>query len=348
MDKLEMYLINNLRATDITNYLAESIVNEGEYRSCCRTLSFSLLKDKVNIKVGDTVRFIVNNHVQFYGIITSKDISTDSNIVELSCKDAGIYLKRNSFTYKFRNATPRSIVERICKDFSIPYTWAYDLNTRITRNFINVNLYNIIMTAYTLNSTKKFCIQFDNGKLNVLERGAMAEEYIMHSNLISATASENIDNMVNVVNIYNSDDKIIRTIQNENDRKLYGQFNEYIKLGKDDKRDYIKEANKKLQGIEQKISVGCFGNSTFTTGKAVIVETPGTFLKGKYYIDSDTHTWKNGIYTNKLALNLKSIMDECEDGSLEESSSYKKSSSSRRKKVNKKEDYSVYTNRLKE
>lgn len=308
-DKLEL-LVNG-----IDNYLiVGTITNEGEYRSCCRTLDFTVLKG-AKIKVGDTVAFKVNNKVQFRGIVTSKNISTDDEMINISAKDYGIYLKRNSGTYKFRNATPKSIVERIAKDFNIPIGDILNINTKITRNFINVNLYNIIMTAYTLNSDKKITIQFINGKLNISERGSIAERHILKDNLISVDATESIDDMVNTVNIYNDKDELIKTIQNENDRKLYGQFNEYVKANEGE--DYIEKANKKLKEKEQKISLANLGNSDFTTGKAVIVETPINGIKGKYHIDGDSHKWQNGIYTNKLTLNFKMVMDEKEDGSIE-------------------------------
>lgn len=335
MDKLEMILNNNL---DIIQ-LVGNITNEGEYRSCCRTLNFSMLKDKIVIKVGDLITFKVNGNIQFLGIITSKSMSTDNNTIDVSCKDFGIYLKKNYGTYKFKSATPRSIVEKICKDFNVSYSNIYDLNTKVTRNFINENLYDIIMTAYTLNNDKKVAIQFINGKLSLLERGAMAEKYILKDNLISVNATESIDNMINTVNIYNHEDKLIKTIQNESDIKLYGQFNDYVKLYKDDTKDYIKEANKKLKSVEQKISLACIGDSTFITNKAVIVETPISDIKGKYFIDADIHQWKNGIYTNKLTLNFESIMDETEVGELEESTQYKKTTTNEK-------DYSVYLNKL--
>lgn len=309
-DKLEL-LVNG-----IDNYnVVGTITNEGEYRSCCRTLDFTMLKKKAKIKVGDTVTFKVNGKVQFMGIVTSKNVSTDDEMINISCKDYGIYLKRNSGTYKFRNATPKAIVERICKDFSIPIGNILGINTKITRNFINVNLYNIIMTAYTLNSDKKITIQFINGKLNITERGSISERHVLKDNLISVDATESIDDMVNTVNIYNDKDELIKTIQNANDRKLYGQFNEYVKATEGE--DYIAKANKKLKEKEQKISLANLGNSDFTTGKAVIVETPINGIKGKYHIDADVHKWQNGIYTNKLTLNFKMVMDEKEDGSVD-------------------------------
>lgn len=45
-----------------------------------------------------------------------------------------------------------------------------------------------------------------------------------------------------------------------------------------------------------------------------MVKEPYTGLSGVFFIDADSHTWKNGIYTNKLTLNFQNLMDEKESG----------------------------------
>lgn len=45
-----------------------------------------------------------------------------------------------------------------------------------------------------------------------------------------------------------------------------------------------------------------------------MVKEPYTGLSGVFFIDGDSHTWKNGIYTNKLTLNFQNLMDEKESG----------------------------------
>jgi hypothetical protein len=52
------------------------------------------------------------------------------------------------------------------------------------------------------------------------------------------------------------------------------------------------------------------------TGGTVVVREPYTGLYGLFYIDSDVHTWKNGLYLNKLVVNFKNIMDEKDAGTL--------------------------------
>jgi len=340
MDKIEVYRINTEGKSDISQ-IVNNIVLEGEYRSCCRILDFELLENKIAIKLGEVIKLRINDNDAFTGMITNKSMSTDSRVVNISCKDWGIFLKRNSFTYKFKDISPKSIATKICADFGLASGNIYDLPTKITRNFNDVNLYDIIMTAYSLNSDKKFYITFIDKNLNVLERGELVEKYILQGNLISVNASETLDSMINTVNVWNYDNQKIKVVQNNDERKLYGQFNDNIKLTKDDKTDYNLEANKRLKGIEQKISVANMGNYQFTTGKAVIIETPINGIKGKYHIDADTHIYKNGIYTNKLVLNFDCVMDEKESG---ESDSYKKTSAKSKSNV----DYSKYIEKLKE
>ncbi|GEM_PF-5633004 len=66
----------------------------------------------------------------------------------------------------------------------------------------------------------------------------------------------------------------------------------------------------KKSAPEQKITVNNLGDISCVTGGAVLLHEPYTNLYGKFYIDSDLHQWKNGVYTNKLTLNLTAVMDE--------------------------------------
>ena len=121
---------------------------------------------------------------------------------------------------------------------------------------------------------------------------------------MDASVSESIQNMVNQVVIYDSNDNLIKTMKNDEYIKLYGLMQNYMSQGKDDVSD---KAQKTLDdnGVTQKITVNNLGDIRNITGNSVI---------GLFYIDGDTHTWKNGIYLNKLVLNLKNVMDEKESG----------------------------------
>lgn len=60
--------------------------------------------------------------------------------------------------------------------------------------------------------------------------------------------------------------------------------------------------------IERKGTVQNLGNALCITGNALKVKEPYTGLVGLFFIDSDTHTWQRGIYTNKLTLAWENTM----------------------------------------
>ena len=46
----------------------------------------------------------------------------------------------------------------------------------------------------------------------------------------------------------------------------------------------------------------------------MVLKDSKTGLSGLFWIDSDTHSWKNGLYQNKLTLNFRNLMDEKDAG----------------------------------
>jgi len=129
--------------------------------------------------------------------------------------------------------------------------------------------------------------------------------------------------MINSVAIFNKDDVFVFPIKNDKDIELYGLMQAYLKI--DDSGTYNEKAKSMLKSVERKMSVTSFGNTECITGNTVIVKEPVTKLYGLFYIDSDVHAWKNGIYTNKLVLNFQNIMDEKDIGEIVSSKSEYKS-----------------------
>lgn len=318
---------NDGTTTDLTN-LVQSMNWSGDYRQCARRLEFELVSsstDKripiVNCELGNNVLLKLDDRVLFDGFVFTRQKETDSNAIHITCYDRGIYLKKNQGTYKFSNLTPEAITKRICSDFSIPVGEIATTGVKKSRNFIGVSLYQMIQTVYTLAATdtgKKYIIRFDGPRLCVLEKKITDETLIIEggSNLISASTTESIEDMVNQVVIYNNKDVLVSTQKDEKAIQLYGLMQRYLK--QTNKDDTTKKAKKILEdnGVSQKITIENLGNIANITGGTVVVREPYTGLYGLFYIDSDTHIWKNGQYYNKLVLNFKNIMDEQEAGSL--------------------------------
>lgn len=308
--------------------LVPSISVSGEFQQCARTLEFSMVASATDInlpvvpcELGNRVVVTLDSQELFHGIVFSRHKSTSGSSINVTCFDYGIYLKRNEAVYKFPNWTPEAITKRICADFGITPGRIAATGLKISRNFIGVDLYSMIQTAYTIASAKtgkKYQIRFRGLELDVIEKGMANDPLILSwgRNLISASTTESVENMINQVRIYNSKDQLIDTKENSEAVKLYGRLQSYLR--KIDHEDAAKEAEKLLKDydVSQKITVENLGNPLNITGNAVIVQEPYTGLYGLFYIDNDVHTWTNGQYTNKLVLNFENMMDEKDLGKL--------------------------------
>jgi hypothetical protein len=324
---IQLSITNNKGTFDMTQ-LAQTITWSGDYQQCARTLQAGIVSSYIDknipavaCELGNGVTLTQGKRILFDGFIFERQKDTGSSIMDITCYDRGVYLKRNEATYTFPNTAPEEIVKRICTDFSIPTGSIVTTGLKISRNFIGVSLYNIMQTAYTLaaeKTGKQYMIRFDGDKLNVIEKAVTDETLVIKggSNLMSASTSESITDMVNQVTIYDSKDVLIKKMKNPEDIKLYGLMQSYLK--QPDEEDITQKAEKILSDnrISQKIVVNNLGNIANITGGTVVIKEPYTGIHGLFYIDNDVHTWKLGQYYNKLTVNFKSIMDKQEAGSL--------------------------------
>lgn len=326
---MKLYITNSGGTYDVTG-LVSSLQWTGDYTLAARSINFTLLSSatdesipEVDCPLGSAVQMEENGEILFDGFIINRSKDTVESGITIFCYDRGFYLRQNKGFYKFKNTTPEAIVKRLAADYGFTIGHAEATGINISRNFLSGNdsLYDIIATAYTLASKttkKQYHVGFRGTQLYVTVKAPDERTLILQggSNLMYANTTESIENMVNQVQIYSEDDVFVRTVQDASMIELYGQLRRIIKQTKDD--DKAAEAQTLLEenGVNQKISVDCLGNIANVTGGTVVMQEPYTGLYGLFYIDSDTHEWKRGMYTNKLTLNFKSIMDEKEAGSL--------------------------------
>jgi hypothetical protein len=320
--------ITRARGRGDASQLVQTTTWSGDYKQCARTLDFGLLSSPTDQHIpivpcpnGSGVVLTEDGLTRFSGFIVSRTKSTESSIIDLSCYDRGFFVKKNEASYKFVNMTPEAIARRVCADFNIKLGNVAETGVKVSRIFIAKNLYQIIQTAYTLASAvtkEQYQMRFEDDSLCVVKKGVNSETVIIRGgkNLISASTTESILDMVNQVQIVDSAGKVIKTVADSVAVATYGLMQKQLKQATG--RDMLAEANKLLadSGENQRITLNNLGDVRCVTGNAVIVQEPYTGLYGLFYIDSDVHTWKNGLYFNKLVVNFKRIMDEQEVGDL--------------------------------
>lgn len=305
---------------DITE-IVTSITWSGDYKQAARTLEFGIAVSpndyylpKITIKMGDMVQlFDDENNELFQGYVFFKEKSINSNEMKVTAYDGLIYLLKSKGTYNFKNMTPQAMTQKVCSDFGIP-VGNLASGSPLNRLFDAETIYNIIMTAYTIESNKSgklYMPRMDKGKLNVIEKGSTITKFVLDAKttIINSTYSESMENAINVVKIYDENGNYKGQVTLDG---IPGILQDIYKTEKG--QDAQVQARGMLRGIERTAEIEAIGDVECITGNAVVIKEPYTGLNGLFYIDNDEHTFSNDQHTMRLGLSFKNIMDTQEGG----------------------------------
>lgn len=305
---------------DITE-ITTSIRWGGDYKQAARSIEFGIAVSandyylpKITIKMGDMVGLVDDEGRElFQGFVFSKEKSINGNEMTVTAYDGLIYLLKSKGTYNFKNMTPQAITSKVCSDFGIPIGNLAS-GSPINRLFDAEAIYNIIMTAYTIESNKSgrlFMPRMDKGKLNVIEKGSTVTKFVLDpkTTIIDSTYGESMENSINRVKIYNENGIYISEVTLDG---IPGVLQDIYKAEKG--VNPVTAAKSLLKGIEQTAEIEAMGDVECITGNAVVIKEPYTGLSGLFYIDTDEHTFANGQHTMTLGLSFKNIMDTQEGG----------------------------------
>lgn len=312
---MRMY-VNSVRATQYV----QSVTWSGSARQAPRTVAFSLAFSPLDgtvhtpkVKIGDRVTLYNDARKQiFLGYVTSRERKSEAGTLSYTAKDNMMHLLRSRGTYRFQGKKPEQAARAVCADVGVPVGSLAKTGVSIGRAFFSERpIYEIIMAGYTKahqKNGKQYIAQMDGKKLSVIEKGKVIQNLRLRQGerIITSVMEETNDNMVNRVAIYNADNQRIGEISDKGWVKKYGVFQEALTVEKGNGK---KEAGNLLTGIERTASVSCFGDSRCISGRGVRIRDTETGLTGVFWIENDTHTWQDGVYTMELGLTFKNIMD---------------------------------------
>lgn len=323
----------NLKATppggtrmDITEFY-RSVTWTGSIRTCGRQLKMDLFNpqdgdfERPNIPSGSVVELLEDETLLFYGQALIHNQPRGSSILSVTALDNARFLARNDGWYIFRDTTPEAATAQICRDFGIPVGELAATGVKITRKFAGVSIHKIIATLYTMageQTGKRYIVRFVGGKLTVTVKSEGLPDLVIApgANLMDQTTTVDASNIYTRAAIYSKSGKLIRTIDSPDTRNAYGTFQKIITQRKG--VDAVKEAQAILDdnGVKQTITVDVTGNAGLVTGGTVALVDAFSGRAGRFWIDADTHVWKNHQHFTKLNLNFKSMMDEQSAGSV--------------------------------
>ena len=306
----------------ITGYVT-SVTWAGSAKQAARTVVFSVAyspNDKnvktLGIKLGDKIVFYPgypdDKKTKFVGIITQRERKSEMGELQYTATDGMMHLLRSSGTYRFANKTPEKIAQMVCRDVKVKTGSIAKTKMPIAKIFFQERpYYEIIMAAYTKayrKNKKKYIAQMNGDKLEVIQKGKVIPNFHIRQGerITESSYTEDLDSMVNRVYIYDSNKNKIGSVSNSNWIKKYGIFQNAISV---DSGNGKTEAKAELQGINKTANLTMIGDYRCVSGLGVIIEDSRTGLKGKFWIENDSHEWNGGVYTTTLELAFKNVMD---------------------------------------
>lgn len=308
--------------------LCRSISWSGDYRNAARTLSFSPVASAddthlppVNTALGSSVRFWHEGDLLMDSYAMERTRDSLGHTVDVTAYDRGLYLTRNSTFLRVEEQTAEAATAALCGQFGIPVGALAATGVPLTRNFLGVTIYKIIMTLYSLaadQTGKQYRIRFRGSGLEVVEMAASAQSLRLApgSNQLSCVTRESASAMTNSVAIYDDQYNLIKTQEDGGAVALYGLMQAAIRSGAYEDPEGHAAQLLKENGLKTTITVNALGSTKLITGSTVVVEEPVTGTYGLFWIISDSHRWQRNIYQTKLTLSLEGLMDKQTAGSL--------------------------------
>lgn len=307
--------------------MCKSIQISGDKEQVSRKLEITMAypitdrnQPKFQIGTGTLVTVFEDNKEIYRGFVHDREINSSSQEIVFTAYDYLIFLLKSKVTYNFTNIFSEYAVEKICKDLGMKYNWIPQTAININRLIQGKSAYEAIMEIYTQVSKidgQKYFPYADYDMLSVMGKGKLVDGLVLSSltNIGSTSYKDTIANMVNQVIIYDENNNWVGQVNNLDDTKFYGVFQDVYQKEQD--KDWKTVAQNMLHGKDIEVDVTALGDYRCRTGWAVKVKIPyiDVLQDATMYIDADTHSWDiaTGMHTMELKLNLINIMDLKED-----------------------------------
>jgi len=267
-----------------------------------------------SVDEGDTVLFKWKGKELFRGTVFSR--IPRANTLFFEALDLLTYLVRNQDVYVFTNQRADQIVQRICRDFSIPMGTIASTRHVIKSLLITqqTSLYDIILKAFKQTrdqNGQNYQLHSRAGKLHLRAWPDPSEIWVLETgekgNIISWEYSTSIEETATRVKMTRESDgkTITATARDSSGATKFGvlQHTESVsddlnqaqlQRRADNKQRELRGVQKKLQGIQ------VVGIPDVTSGMPVSVKIPEIKLNKTHWIDSDSHSFKGNKHLMTL------------------------------------------------
>lgn len=312
--------------TDISS-LVETIKWQGRKGSSSRTLTATIIDDDgykharsgIDIEKGMQCIFSYNGTELFRGIIMSQT-QTQKKKMQFTAYDVGIYLANNRDTFSYENKTATDIFNDCCTRFGLGVGSVAKCSYRIPElSKPKTTAFDVICDALSLDFDAtgiRHYVSSSKGKISLLTRRENVLQWVIEvgQNLESYSYTKSIEDIKTRVKMVSKEGTTIAEKKNADMESKIGVFQEIDtpdeSLTTAQIKDLIDSILEEKGTPERTLSVEAVGIPDVISGIGVFIIIPELDISRTFYVDSDTHTFKDNMHTMTLKLNYASDLSK--------------------------------------
>ena len=336
---MSLIIIKGEQGYDVTQ-LVEQAKWKGRKGSSSRTLDVTLIDDDgykharsgIDVEQGHQCIFSYDGVELFRGIIMSQT-QTQAKKLQFTAYDNGIYLANNKDTFCYENKTASEIFQDCCARFNLPVGEVAKCSYKIPElTKSKTTAFDAIADALSLDFDAtgiRHYVASDKGKLNLLTRRENILQWVIEvdQNLTSYSYSRSIEDIKTRVKMVSKEGTTVAEKSNAELEKRIGIFQEFDQpdesLTAAQVNDLIASIMEEKGTPQRTLSVEAVGIAEVISGIGVYIIIPELEISRTFYVDEDTHTFKDNEHTMSLKLNYANDLAKEEKGAEDSSEEHK-------------------------
>lgn len=332
-DGMSLIILKGGQGYDVTQ-LVEQIKWRGRKGSSSRTLNVKLIDDdgykharsEIDVEQGHQCIFNYDGQEIFRGIIMTQT-QTNRKDLSFTAYDNGIYLANNKDTFTYENKTASDVFRDCCTRFGLPMGEVADCTYKIPElTKSKTTAFDAIADALSLDFDAtgiRHYVASEKGKLKLLTRRENILQWVIEvgENLSTYTYTRSIENIKTRVKMVSKEGTTLAEKSNAALEKKIGVFQEIEKpdesLTTAQINDLITSMLNEKSTPERTLDVEAIGIAEVISGIGVYIIIPELGLARTFYVDSDTHTFKDNMHTMTLKLNYANDLEKSEKSSTD-------------------------------
>lgn len=303
---------------DISSYI-QDVTWSGKKSSAGREVNVSFLDDwksfkGLNIDIMQGYDCIV--YWKQLEIFRGKILKIDTDLLKGSfvAKDSLFYLCQNEDSFSYENKTANEILNDLCYKYELRNGNEVDTEYRISSIVENNKkasdvLFNALSQTYKNTGARYYPIS-EKGEIKIIRRADRINAYIIESgiNLISYSSSTDITDIATRVLIKNDEGSTIITEENKDlqNQLGIGILQKVVRpdseLNEAQQREFAQTQLGILSKPKKTVNINALGEVEAISGSVIYLYIEERNISQGYYIDSDSHSFKDGIHTMSLTL----------------------------------------------